>query len=162
MNFFGHERKLPGWYWTGKTGMRCLQHAIGQTLDHAYAHHIQRLMLTGNFALLAGIDPAEVDAWYLGVYIDAIEWVEMPNARGMSQFADGGIVGHQALCVICQLHPQDGSPLRGMSVRPERKDGARCLPFQQFVLAFSCHQPVAFGAQSTHWHGLQNLGQNDA
>ena len=93
MNFFGHERKLPGWYWTGKTGMRCLQHAIGQTLDHAYAHHIQRLMVTGNFALLAGIDPAEVDAWYLGVYIDAIEWVEMPNARGMSQFADGGIVG---------------------------------------------------------------------
>ena len=93
MNFFGYDRKLPEWYWTGKTGMRCLQHAIGQTLDHAYAHHIQRLMVTGNFALLAGIDPAEVDAWYLGVYIDAIEWVEMPNARGMSQFADGGIVG---------------------------------------------------------------------
>ena len=93
MNFFQHERKLPAWFWTGETGMRCLQHAIGQTLDHAYAHHIQRLMVTGNFALLAGIDPDEVDQWYLGVYIDAIEWVEMTNTRGMSQFADGGIVG---------------------------------------------------------------------
>ena len=93
MNFFQHDRKLPSWFWTGETGMRCLQHAIGQTLDHAYAHHIQRLMVTGNFALLAGIDPDEVDAWYLGVYIDALEWVEITNTRGMSQFADGGIVG---------------------------------------------------------------------
>ena len=93
LNFFQHDRKLPSWFWTGDTGMRCLQHAIGQTLDHAYAHHIQRLMVTGNFALLAGIDPDEVDRWYLGVYIDAIEWVEMTNTRGMSQFADGGIVG---------------------------------------------------------------------
>ena len=93
LNFFQHDRKLPSWFWTGKTSMRCLQHAIGQTLDHAYAHHIQRLMVTGNFALLAGIDPDEVDQWYLGVYIDAIEWVEMTNTRGMSQFADGGIVG---------------------------------------------------------------------
>ena len=93
LNFFQHDRKLPSWFWTGETSMRCLQHAIGQTLDHAYAHHIQRLMVTGNFALLAGIDPDEVDQWYLGVYIDAIEWVEMTNTRGMSQFADGGIVG---------------------------------------------------------------------
>merc|ERR1711965_474894 len=93
LNFFQHDRKLPSWFWTGDTGMRCLQHAIGQTLDHAYAHHIQRLMVTGNFALLSGIDPDEVDQWYLGVYIDAIEWVEMTNTRGMSQFADGGIVG---------------------------------------------------------------------
>jgi deoxyribodipyrimidine photolyase-related protein len=92
-NFFEHDRPLPGWFWTGDTGMRCLQHAITQTLDHAYAHHIQRLMVTGNFALLAGIDPDDVDGWYLGVYIDAIEWVEITNTRGMSQFADGGIVG---------------------------------------------------------------------
>ena len=93
LNFFQHDRALPSWFWTGETRMRCLQHAIGQSLDHAYAHHIQRLMVTGNFALLAGIDPDEVDRWYLGVYIDAIEWVEITNTRGMSQFADGGIVG---------------------------------------------------------------------
>ena len=72
--------------------MNCLAQAIGQSLDYAYAHHIQRLMITGNFCLLAGIHPDHVDAWYLGIYIDAIEWVEMPNTRGMSQFADGGWV----------------------------------------------------------------------
>jgi len=93
MNFFKHDRKLPGWFWTGQTKMKCLSHAIHQSLDYAYAHHIQRLMVTGNFALLAGIDPDELDQWYLGIYIDAIEWVEITNTRGMSQFADGGIVG---------------------------------------------------------------------
>lgn len=91
-NFFDHQRPLPDWFWTGKTQMKCLSHAIGQSLDYAYAHHIQRLMVTGNFALLAGIHPDEVDQWYLGIYIDAIEWVEITNTRGMSQFADGGIV----------------------------------------------------------------------
>lgn len=93
LNYFSHQRELPDWFWTGETKMNCLKHAIGQSLQYAYAHHIQRLMITGNFALLAGIDPNEVDAWYLGIYIDAIEWVEITNTRGMSQFADGGIVG---------------------------------------------------------------------
>jgi deoxyribodipyrimidine photolyase-related protein len=93
MNFFGHERSLPSYYWTGKTKMNCMRMSIGQSLQHAYAHHIQRLMVTGNFALLAGIHPDEIDEWYLGIYIDAIQWVEITNVRGMSQFADGGIVG---------------------------------------------------------------------
>ncbi len=92
-NALGHNRPLPPLYWGGETRMACLSHAVGQTRDMAYAHHIQRLMLTGNFALLAGVDPAEVHAWYLSVYIDAYEWVEAPNTLGMSQFADGGIVG---------------------------------------------------------------------
>ena len=92
MNFFDHETPLPDYYWTGETRMNCMRLAIGQSLEHAYAHHIQRLMITGNFALLAGVDPAEVDEWYLGVYIDAIQWVELPNTRAMSQFADGGQV----------------------------------------------------------------------
>ena len=72
--------------------MQCLSDAIGQTLEYGYAHHIQRLMVTGNFALLLGVHPDELDEWYLGIYMDAIEWVEMPNTRGMSQFADGGWV----------------------------------------------------------------------
>ena len=93
LNFFNNEEKLPDWFWTGKTKMLCLKDSINQSLNYAYAHHIQRLMITGNFALLAGIHPDEVDAWYLGIYIDAIEWVEITNTRGMSQFADGGIVG---------------------------------------------------------------------
>ena len=92
-NFFGNTRKLPQWFWTGDTKMRCQREAVQHSLDHAYAHHIQRLMVTGNFTSLAGIAPDDVDAWYLGIYIDALEWVELPNTRGMSQFADGGIVG---------------------------------------------------------------------
>ena len=93
LNYFDHQRKLPDWYWTGKTKMNCLKHSISQSLEHAYAHHIQRLMITGNFALLAGIKPDDVDFWYLDIYIDAIQWVEITNTRGMSQFADGGIIG---------------------------------------------------------------------
>ena len=93
LNYFKHEAKLPNFFWTGKTKMNCMKHAIGQSLDMAYAHHIQRLMVIGNFCLLAGINPDEIDEWYLGVYIDAIEWVEITNVRGMSQYADGGIVG---------------------------------------------------------------------
>ncbi|TGD74861.1 cryptochrome/photolyase family protein [Mangrovimicrobium sediminis] len=89
-NALDAQRALPAWFWTGETRMNCLRQAIGQSLQYAYAHHIQRLMITGNFALLAGIDPDAVDAWYLGVYIDAIEWVELPNTRGMALFADGG------------------------------------------------------------------------
>lgn len=89
-NFFGHKRSLPGFFWTANTRMNCLKQAIGQSLEWSYAHHIQRLMITGNFALLAGIDPIEVHRWYLGIYIDAIEWVELPNTLAMSQFADGG------------------------------------------------------------------------
>ena len=92
-NFLRHRRRLPGWYWTGDTDMHCLAEAIGQTLATAHAHHIQRLMVTGNFALLIGADPAEVHRWYLEVYVDAYEWVELPNTLGMSQFGDGGLVG---------------------------------------------------------------------
>ena len=89
-NALDHQAPLPSWFWSGNTQMRCLQLAIGQSLQTAHAHHIQRLMVIGNFALLAGIAPAEVHRWYLGVYIDAFEWVELPNTVGMSQWADGG------------------------------------------------------------------------
>ena len=91
-NYFAAKRPLPSFYWTGKTDMACLRAAIGQTRDEAYAHHIQRLMLTGNFAMLAGVDPHQVHEWYLAVYADAYEWVELPNTIGMSQFADGGLL----------------------------------------------------------------------
>ncbi|MBR0553092.1 cryptochrome/photolyase family protein [Stakelama marina] len=91
-NFLEANRDLPGFYWTGDTDMHCLAQAIGQTLDNAYAHHIQRLMVTGNFALLIGADPAQVHQWYLEVYADAYEWVELPNTLGMSQFGDGGLL----------------------------------------------------------------------
>ncbi|GGI15984.1 cryptochrome/photolyase family protein [Oxalicibacterium faecigallinarum] len=92
LNVFKHETPLPHWFWDGKTRMRCLSHAIGQSLDDAHAHHIQRLMVIGNFALLAGLAPQEVHEWYLGVYVDAFEWVELPNTLGMSQFVDHGML----------------------------------------------------------------------
>ncbi|PDH46157.1 MAG: cryptochrome/photolyase family protein [Flavobacteriales bacterium MED-G15] len=91
-NQLDNYNKLPDFYWTGATKMNCLQKSITDSLDTAYAHHIQRLMITGNFALLIQCHPDEVDAWYLGVYADAVEWVQLPNTRGMSQWADGGIV----------------------------------------------------------------------
>jgi deoxyribodipyrimidine photolyase-related protein len=89
-NYFDARRNLPDYFWTGKTNMACMARAIGQSLDYAYAHHIQRLMVTGNFSLLAGINPKQVHEWYLSIYIDALEWVEAPNTLGMSLFADGG------------------------------------------------------------------------
>lgn len=92
-NTLGHTRELPSFFWSADTDMNCIAHAVGQTRDHAYAHHIQRLMVTGNFALLAGIDPFQVHEWYLAVYFDAFEWVEAPNVIGMSQHADGGVLG---------------------------------------------------------------------
>ena len=91
-NALGQTRDLPSLYWGGETRMNCVSHAVAQTRDEAYAHHIQRLMVTGNFALLAGVDPGQVHEWYLAVYIDAYEWVEAPNTVGMSQWADGGII----------------------------------------------------------------------
>jgi deoxyribodipyrimidine photolyase-related protein len=91
-NFFGHTRPLPDFYWTADTKMTCIKAAVTQTKEQAYAHHIQRLMVTGNFAMLAGIDPRVLHIWYLSVYADAYEWVELPNTVGMSQFADGGLL----------------------------------------------------------------------
>jgi deoxyribodipyrimidine photolyase-related protein len=92
LNKLDAKAALPPFYWTAETDMNCLRETIGQTLSHGYAHHIQRLMVTGLFALLLGVRPQEVHKWYLAVYVDAVEWVELPNTLGMSQFADGGIM----------------------------------------------------------------------
>jgi len=89
-NHYGNTRPLPAWYWTGQTGMACMQATIGQTLQYGYAHHIQRLMVTGQFAVLAGLSPQEVSAWYRAMYVDAVEWVETPNTLGMALHANGG------------------------------------------------------------------------
>ena len=91
-NALGATRPIPDFYWSGETDMNCLAHVVRETRDNAYAHHIQRLMVTGNFALLAGIDPVQVHEWYLAVYADAYEWVELPNTLGMALHADGGLL----------------------------------------------------------------------
>ena len=136
LNFFGHDRPLPGWFWTGDTRMACLRHAIGQTLEHAYAHHIQRLMVTGNFALLAGVDPDAVDAWYLGVYIDAVEWVEITNTRGMSQFADGGIVGTKPYVASANYMKKMGPYCAGCKYKASEKTGPDSCPFNSLYWHF--------------------------
>jgi deoxyribodipyrimidine photolyase-related protein len=136
MNFFGHDRKLPDWFWTGKTKMKCLSEAIGQSLDLAYAHHIQRLMVTGNFALLAGIHPDEIDQWYLGIYIDAIEWVEMTNTRGMSQFADGGIVGTKPYVSSANYIKKQGNYCDHCAYNHKDKVGEKACPFNSLYWHF--------------------------
>lgn len=136
LNFFENNRPLPSWFWTGQTKMACLRHTIGQSLDHAYAHHIQRLMVTGNFALLAGIHPDEVDAWYLGIYMDAIEWVEITNTRGMSQFADGGIVGTKPYCSSAAYLHKMGHYCEGCFYKKDLRTGGRACPFNSFYWHF--------------------------
>ncbi|MCU0453558.1 MAG: cryptochrome/photolyase family protein [Bacteroidetes bacterium] len=135
-NYFGHKAKLPQFYWDGRTTMKCMQIAIGQSLRYAYAHHIQRLMITGNFALLTGIDPAAVDAWYLGVYIDAIEWVEMPNTRGMSQFADGGMIATKPYVASANYIKKMSDYCTGCRYDPVRKYGERACPFNSLYWEF--------------------------
>jgi deoxyribodipyrimidine photolyase-related protein len=135
-NHFGHERELPHYYWDGDTRMACMAHAIGQSLDHAYAHHIQRLMVTGNFALLAGIDPDAVDHWYLGIYIDAIQWVELPNTRGMSQYADGGLVASKPYCASGNYINRMSDYCGHCPYDVKRKTGAGSCPFNSLYWHF--------------------------
>jgi deoxyribodipyrimidine photolyase-related protein len=136
MNFLGHDLPLPECYWTAETRMRCLASAIGQSLKHAYAHHIQRLMVTGNFALLAGIHPDEVDGWYLGIYIDAVQWVEMPNTRAMSQFADGGIVATKPYVSSANYIRKMSDYCSACAYDPKKKHGEDACPFNALYWDF--------------------------
>jgi deoxyribodipyrimidine photolyase-related protein len=136
MNYFDHQQKLPEWYWTGETKMNCMSQAINQSLDYSYAHHIQRLMVTGNFALLAGIHPDEVDAWYLGIYIDAIEWVEITNTRGMSQFADGGIVGTKPYVSTANYIDKMSNYCKKCHYSKSKKTGENACPFNSLYWDF--------------------------
>jgi deoxyribodipyrimidine photolyase-related protein len=136
MNFFQHHAPLPSWFWTGKTKMNCLKNCISQSLGLAYAHHIQRLMVTGNFALLLGADPDEVDAWYLGIYIDAIEWVEITNTRGMSQYADGGLVGSKPYVSSAAYIHKMSNYCEACHYDKNLKTGARACPFNSLYWDF--------------------------
>ncbi len=135
-NFFGHERALPGWFWDGKTKMNCLAHAITQSLEDAHAHHIQRLMVIGNFALLAGLAPDEVHRWYLGVYIDAFEWVEAPNTIGMSQFADGGLLATKPYVSSAAYIDRMSDYCKGCHYDKKQRLGERACPFNALYWDF--------------------------
>jgi deoxyribodipyrimidine photolyase-related protein len=136
LNFLNHDRKLPNWFWTGETKMNCLKHSIGQSLDYAYAHHIQRLMVIGNFTLLSGIHPDEVDEWYLGIYIDAIQWVEITNTRGMSQYADGGIVGSKPYVSSANYIDKMSSYCSKCFYDKSKKIGHKACPYNSLYWGF--------------------------
>ncbi len=135
-NALNADRPLPDFYWTGDTSMRCLAEAIGQTKRRAYAHHIQRLMLTGNFALLAGIAPAEVEAWYLIVYADAFEWVELPNTHGMALFADGGLLASKPYAASGAYIDRMSDYCAGCRYDVRQKLGPEACPFNYLYWDF--------------------------
>lgn len=144
-NALGHDTPLPAWFWTGDTHMRCLQHAIGQSLQDAYAHHIQRLMVIGNFALLAGLDPAAVHRWYLGVYVDAFEWVELPNTVGMSQFADGGLLATKPYVSSAAYIDRMSDYCQGCRYDRKQKTGACACPYNALYWDFFARHQDTLG-----------------
>ncbi len=128
-NELGAVEELPKFYWTGDTPMACLRDAIGQTLEHGYAHHIQRLMVTGLYALLLGVQPRRVHEWYLAVYVDAVEWVELPNTLGMSQYADGGVMASKPYVATGKYIQRMSNYCAGCRFNPAQATGADACPF---------------------------------
>ena len=128
-NTLNAKRSLPEFFWTAETDMNCLREVIGQTLEHGYAHHIQRLMVTGLFALLLGVDPKQVHQWYLAVYVDAVEWVELPNVLGMSQFADDGVMASKPYAASGKYIKRMSNYCAGCQFRPENAAGEDACPF---------------------------------
>lgn len=128
-NFLDARRPLPDFYWTAETDMNCLRETIDATRRNAYAHHIQRLMVTGNFALLAGLSPPEVEAWYLLVYADAYEWVELPNTHGMALFADGGVLASKPYAASGAYINRMSDYCRSCRYNPRERLGERACPF---------------------------------
>ncbi|MEC8355925.1 MAG: cryptochrome/photolyase family protein [Pseudomonadota bacterium] len=147
-NALSATRQLPEYFWTGKTHMRCLEKAITNSLDHSYAHHIQRLMVTGNFCLLAGIDPAAVDDWYLGIYLDALQWVELPNTRGMALYADGGLVGSKPYAAGGNYIKKMGDYCESCHYNVKLRTGEGACPLNSLYWHFMAQHKERF--QSNH------------
>jgi deoxyribodipyrimidine photolyase-related protein len=123
------DQELPAFFWTGKTDYACLRDTLTQTLKTGYAHHIQRLMITGLYGLLLGVAPKQIHAWYLSVYVDAVEWVELPNTLGMSQFADGGIMGSKPYAASGKYIDRMSNYCKGCRFDPSQSTGENACPF---------------------------------
>lgn len=161
-NHFGHTLPLPHWFWTGDTQMACMAQAVGQSLREAYAHHIQRLMVIGNFALLAGLDPQAVHRWYLGVYIDAIEWVELPNTLGMSQFADGGLLATKPYVSSAAYIDRMGDHCKGCHYRKKERIGERACPFNALYWDFHLRHEATLRRNPRIGMVYRNIDKMDA
>ena len=142
-NALGGTRKLPSFYWTGDTAMNCIAQVVEETKANAYAHHIQRLMVTGNFALLAGIAPAEIEAWYLAVYADAFEWVELPNVHGMVMFADGGLLASKPYAASGAYIDRMSDYCKSCAYDVKAKSGATACPFNRLYWHFMIENQTA-------------------
>jgi deoxyribodipyrimidine photolyase-related protein len=160
-NHLKAETPLPKWYWTGETQMNCMRQAIKQTLDHGYAHHIQRLMVTGNFALIAGIIPQEVCAWYLAVYVDAIEWVELPNTAGMALYANGGRFTTKPYAASGAYIKRMSNYCSGCRYKPEVKTGAQACPMTTFSWDFLLRNEVEMSRNQRAALMMQHVAKLD-
>jgi deoxyribodipyrimidine photolyase-related protein len=129
LNGLDARQDLPEWFWTGDTDMACLRDALKQTLTHGYAHHIQRLMVTGLYLLMLGVQPQQVHAWYLAVYVDAVEWVELPNSLGMSQYADGGMMASKPYVATGKYIQRMSPHCAGCRYDPAQRSGDRACPY---------------------------------
>jgi len=147
-NALGATRPLPELYWTGETAMRCLREVVQQTRRYAYAHHIQRLMITGNFALLAGVQPAQIEAWYLAVYADAFEWVELPNTHGMAMFADGGLLASKPYAASGAYIHRMSDYCSGCEYDVQARSGRKACPFNYLYWAFLIRNQTALAGNS--------------
>ncbi|QGG92422.1 cryptochrome/photolyase family protein [Agrobacterium sp. MA01] len=136
LNHLVASRPLPQMYWTAKTDMACMRGAVGDTIEHAYSHHIQRLMVTGNFAMLAGIDPAQVCEWYLAVYSDAYDWVELPNTLGMALYGDGGIMASKPYAASGKYIDRMSNFCGGCRYDPKLTTGSKACPFNALYWDF--------------------------
>ena len=154
------DRPLPGFYWTGETDMACLREVIGQTLETGYAHHIQRLMVTGLFALLLGVRPREIHEWYLAVYVDAVEWVEAPNTLGMSQYADGGLLGSKPYAASGRYIQRMSNYCTGCRYAPDKATGETACPFTTLYWDFLLRHEQRFARHpraGMQWRNLARL-----
>ena len=160
-NGLAATRPMPWFYWSGETKMNCLAQSIGQTREHAYAHHIQRLMVLGNFALLAGLDPDDVDEWYLVVYADAYEWVEMPNVRGMALHGDGGLMGSKPYAGSGAYINRMSDYCRGCHYDVKDAVGERGCPFNALYWDFMARHRDHFANNNRMAMPLRTLEKMD-
>lgn len=160
-NALGAGAPLPAFYWSGDTEMACLRDAIGQTLRLGYAHHIQRLMVTGLFALLLGVEPRRLHEWYLGVYVDAVEWVELPNTLGMSQYADGGVMASKPYVASGRYLQRMSNACGGCRYDPSRSTGAKACPFTTLYWDFLRRHAPALRANPRMAMQMKNLARLD-